>query len=413
MLVWSIATPLMTGPDEASHVERAAAVARGQATGRREQGVAPYWLQIDVPTGLAAAPEAGNCFRGPFVAQLPGAASRQPTFPLAPSSCPRLARQGGRVVVRTVEYRGQPSYYVAVGWISLLAPDATGAYLMRALTALVCAAFVASALASTRRLAWPRLAALGVFAAMPPTAIYLAGMVNTNGLEIAAAVSLWATGLALVRAEDGPSPRLVRRAGLAFCTLVLLRGFSPFFALGAVAVLCWLAGAEPGRRAAIWQAARAWVVAAIVALAASCAWLLWITTSYPLLAPPGSGLAQSVRQTPVIVRQAVGLFGNSTSALPMWAIAAWVIAVGLLVGIALSRGRRRDAAVVGSLAVATFLFNIAADGLGFPPSGYVWQGRYGLPLLVGVVVLGTGMARPTAETDGRLARAIGARGPPV
>ncbi len=53
-----------------------------------------------------------------------------------------------------------------------------------------------------------RLLLVGVLVAATPTTIFLASVINPNGLEITAALCLWCSGLILVRA----APRILRGA---------------------------------------------------------------------------------------------------------------------------------------------------------------------------------------------------------
>ncbi len=89
-------------------------------------------------------------------------------------------------------------------------------YLMRFLSVLMSATFIATALTALRRTTVPRVAAIGVLFAVTPMVLFVGSSVNPNGPEIAAAIAVWVCGLVLVsQASEKIDNRLVTATGIA------------------------------------------------------------------------------------------------------------------------------------------------------------------------------------------------------
>ena len=218
LVAWAFETPLLAGTDEPSHAIRAEAMVRGQLVGDHllKVGGIPIASSVRVP----------EAFRH---------SNRSDCFEVNPNRTPTCAPAftGGQHLVRTItnQYRSPPAYYAVVGVPTLLFPAAAGVYVMRLLGALACAALLASALLSARRLRNGGVVVAAVLAATTPEALHLGGLVNDNGLEVAAAICVWSTLAAIVLGPAEPDPRLVVRGGIAMVVLILARGLSPLFAV--------------------------------------------------------------------------------------------------------------------------------------------------------------------------------------
>ncbi len=405
---WALAVPLFTGSDESAHAIRAAAVVRGQPVGGPGISFGDYQnvlVEVDVPEAYALAQETDDCFPG----RQRGATFGNLHTPRI-QECPPFDGGSARVPVQTYEQRGQPLFYGLVGLPTLVFPAETGVYLMRIVNAAVCAAFLASACVSAMRLRRRRLVTVALCAAITPEALYLGGTVNSGGLEIASGLCLWTSGLALVRGHGPVDPRLVARTGLSLVVFVLARGFSPIYAL--VAGLALLAVAERGRVRALLARTdvRTWLGSGAIAALASGAWLLMIHDRLPLTERPGSGIGHATRELPWFVQQAVGVFGFNDVIPPMGLALLWSGVVVAVVAVALGGATARDRAVVLALAACAFALSVSAEGFSFPPTGFFWQGRYVLPLLMGCVVAAAAVAdgRPRARVPSARASGVGA-----
>jgi Predicted membrane protein (DUF2142) len=381
LVAWAFETPLLAGTDEPSHAIRAEAIVRGQLVGDSllRIGGIPIASYVRVP----------EAFRH---------SNRSDCFELHPNRTPACAPafRGGQRRVRAItnQYRSPPAYYAVVGVPTLLLPSAAGVYVMRILGALACAALLASALLSARRLRHGGIVVVAVLAAMTPEAFHLGGLVNANGLEIAAAVCVWSTVAAIVLGPSEPTPRLITRVGVAVVVLILARGLSPLFAVAAVVAVVAL-----GQRDRLLSVLRRadtlrWLLASVVAGVVAAAWLLYIKFQYPLNRP-GSGLVHAIDQTPRYLREAVGVFSFRSAGvfsqqdigLPGIVYVAWALAIGVLVVVALAVSSRRQAAVLLAITAAGFALPVLVEGLSIPPIGVPWVGRHGLPLLAGIPIV--------------------------
>lgn len=386
---WSIASPLMAPPDEAAHLFKAAAVAHGQLFGTPGPplpgGGANPSLYVQVPGSFANAETLWPC----YTFHLDRSAACAPDLH-GPSSA--------LVTASTYVGRYPPLYYLLVGWPSRLYPSAAGVYLIRLVSALLSALFVASALESARSMAGSRLMVLGVALAVTPMVLYLGATINPNGLEVTAALCLWASALALAL-DDRPAidRRALARAGIAAAVLVQMRGLSPLWlALIAVSVLAL------ARRARIMlvlrdRAARWWL--ALVGLSSAFA-LWWIVHFQTLVqiggqtppAPPSTTVPHLVTIAfgfaDTYVRGMIGLLGHpDIQGPPSLVLYLWLTALALLVGLSLVLGRRREAWVLGAVVVAVVVIPTAFDAAVATRYGFMWQGRYTLPLAVGMPIL--------------------------
>ena len=390
LLAWTVATPLMAAPDEGAHAVRAAAVARGQLDGPHRTFIIQNWV-LDVPEAYAHAPEA-LCFVRP-----PAIRATTPARALTPRCVPSFRGSDRLVKSLTYEFRGTPHLYGLLGLPSLVWPDRVSMYLMRVINALACAAFLASACVSALRRPRRRLAVVGVLAAATPGVWYLGGIINPNGIEIAAAISLWATLLALAAHDSVESDlRLVHRAGAAAFALVSIRGLGPGWVIAAI-VMCTVL-AETGRMRALTRlrTTRVWAVLVVLSTALTAAWVI----HSPLgdqMRHPAIGLQDAIAQLPTIARQSVGVFGTDYMPLPRALDIGWgvVVLVAIAVGLIVATSRQR-LALVGTIVASTVL-PITTDGFNFPYIGFPWQGRYSLPLAVGIVVIAFGVIPSTAR----------------
>jgi hypothetical protein len=398
--MWALAMPPATGPDEGFQLFRASGVVRGEVTGSRlpDVGELAPWrtlvLRAHAPGPLVTLSVAAGCF-----SRTPLKDSASHVWVILPVGCAVGPEPENNASVYTNQYRGQPSYYYLVGWLTLVAPNRTGTYLMRLVSLAIGAAFVASAFASARRLPWPQLASVGVFVTLAPMVLYLASTVNPAFLEIASALGAWTALAALLVAHVPADRRLVARFGLALATLLAVRGLSPLFAAGLVTATL-LAVPDTRRRVrALWDrrdlrsSFLGWAAIAALGLLSSVVWLIYIGRSYPLPGITPAGARHAVGHLFSYAHQSVGIFSNNGSGLPRWAVVAWLVAAGSVFTLGVAASRLRTAIVAVAVIFAGLALNISEDGFGFPPIGYYWQARYTLPFLVGAFVLATAAPR--------------------
>jgi hypothetical protein len=386
--LWSLASPLFSGPDEPAHIVHAAAIARGEWTGDEPQDDdAPQAaLEVTVPEFFATDP---GCFafrRG------------------VPASCLIFGNDHDADVLTTAG-RHPPAYYALIGVTSRgLPPGGLSVRLMRLAGVLLTGAFVASAVRALRRTAEPRLAACGLLVATTPMVLFVSGVVNPSGPEIAAAIALWASGAVLVsKAPEGVDGTLVTCAGAAASVLVLSRQLGPLFLV--LIGLCLLATGTAKDIRRLLRAVRVRVWAAVVAacLVAQLAWVIAVNSLDATL-NQGEGLdvpASMIRRLAIgevygHYRQMLGVFGWQDTTAPALTWLLLTVVLGALVLLAVAFGSRRLVVVMLGVIALTILVPIVLEAQGADDAGLFWSGRYTLPLAVGVPVL-AGLALAGSE----------------
>jgi hypothetical protein len=378
--LWAVANPLFSGPDEAAHVAHAAAIARGQLTGdapRSQTERKKHILFVRIPASFDVNKSVG-CFA---------------TRPDTPAGCLSVTRSTKTAPVITGAGRSPPVYYALIGWVSLIKPAAAPAtYLMRLISLLMGAAFVACAVNGIWRLGAARLGGLGIAVAMTPMVLFTLGIVNPSGLEITSALALWACGSALVvEAENRVDRGLVAQVGIAAITLAVARQLGPLWLGLIVLTLAATASSRALLRIARSRAARVWLAAATVAAGAQIAWLVIVKP----LETVGGGL----RLTPTDINRFVvgrgysifldmiGRFGWLDTAPPSATWAFWMLAIGGLVVFAFMSSRTRLLWAMVATALLTVAIPMAVEAREAGHTGIFWQGRYTLPLAIGVPIL--------------------------
>ncbi|HVE47864.1 MAG TPA: DUF2142 domain-containing protein [Acidimicrobiales bacterium] len=399
---WAVASPLFSSPDEPAHVAKAAGAARGQFLGRPVRGD-PLLRTFRAPAVFATGHAVPDCYK--FKPDVGAACA--PAF--------GGLRRTGDVVTHVGNY--PPLYYTLVGLPTLVAPSAAGVYLMRLVSVALSAAFLAWALVCAARWRSPILLA-GVAAATTPMVLYFGASVNPNSLEMSTAICLWVSGLMLLvpaeaerRAkgeddvgDDGHDEHeptrvgqidtmLVAAAGLSAAVLVSMRTLSPLL-LGLIGL--FLLGLTSRRRLADLvgrRDVRMWLAVGAVAAAIAVVWLIvHDTIQLPRVdefrdLPATTAARNSLGKTDGDIRQMVGVFGWLDTPSPALTFYLWFFATGTLIVFGLVAASRR--LLMGLLAViaATVVVPRLLEFPSVQKYGFGWQGRYGLPLAVGVPLL--------------------------
>jgi hypothetical protein len=409
---WVFASPYDGAPDEVRHLVRAAGVVEGQifAKPATKPGLGNIGAYQTVPKGLvqgdAPATSNGYCYhwapaRSAACAPVPGGGGKTPT------------------TVITGAGRYNPVYYAAVGEPLVRWPNWTGILLARLVSAALCAAFLASAWLSCLEWRRSRLLIAGLLVAATPAFFELTGAVNPNSLEIAAGISLAAAAIPLLLDGDSPhARRWLRRAALAAIGIGQFRAIGPELIAGLMVVLLLPPSRAQVRQ--LWRRRSArWWSAGVVA---SCALgELWTITSkvtdigniahgkYTIGLILRSELQPTGRLLRVVEEMIDGFSYYDTKP-PHLILVIWGAAIGLLLAAAFAWGTwverwRLAALITGTLAIPV-LFEVSnANTFGFS-----FQGRYILPLAVGVPMLAafiTGRSgRLTTIWQARIIRAM-------
>lgn len=290
--------------------------------------------------------------------------------------------------------RYPPLYYLLAGAPTYLTDPATAIYLVRLLSAALAAVFLTVAFGYARHLREAPALPVGFVAAATPMVFYLAGSVNPNGLEVAAAICLWVVGTALVvgglPADRAAALRLLVWLTLAAVVLALTRSASPAFAAISLATLVLFARRRPLLRLARDPRVLK-VVGVIAAAGAAAAVMVLLSDPYPgpveTVDPRGfqARFLRALGRQDDYAEQMVGVFGALDTRPPWPVFGVWFAAVSGLVAAAFRSGRRF--LVVGLLVGSTVLLSTVVEAMALGTMGVFWQGRYSLPLAVGVTIL--------------------------
>ncbi|MFE7526003.1 DUF2142 domain-containing protein [Kitasatospora sp. NPDC057542] len=383
---WSLATPIGGAPDEPAHLIRAAAVARGQVNGTEVMvphevgGIKGHWAESGVvlPRIYEDLAETHLCYA---------------FKPWQSADCaPALKHSSGTAEVTTSAGRYHPAYYFAVGWPSLLLPGKTAFYLMRLMSAAICSALVASAVVSAAEWRRRSFTMLGVVAATTPMSLFMFGVVNPNGPEIAASILVWSAALALLRSPDPELlNRRLARLGIGAVVLISIRPLGLIWLPGAV-FFALLLGSKDALRAVLRHRAT-WVWGGLTLVTTVLA-LLWSST-HPdhsvINTPRGLTPLAAARKTfdngLTYIKQMIGYFGWLDAEPPAATLLLWCAVVVALVLLALCYARLRDALAVLGVLAGIVVIPLVAQAMQARELGMIWQGRYLLPFAVGLPIV--------------------------
>lgn len=418
MLVWSFATPPYGSPDENDHVRFAAAVVRAaditqvpqsdddwdarlitELASRgitRDDLLAESWGVVTLPAFYGQADFACFAFQ-----------------PDNPAGCQVLDDVTGeqRMVLATRFY--PKLYYAVVGLPSLVLDGRAALYAMRALSAAVCAVFCAFALLAARRTA-RSATVLGVVTAITPVVWFLGGTVNPNAVEITAALATWA-GLVTLLDQPRPTAGIATGTAIAAATLGVIRPVSMLW-LAVIAVVVVIG--TPGQRLAAVLRERSIRMATIgVALVVGLQTVLTMANGSLSGVDPRtaqhvdgwSALRTVIGRQGAMAEQLIGQLGWLDTKLPFLVVLGWFAIVAALATLAVLHGERRQLVALGALVVACVALPVFLELRAVSSVGFFWQGRYTLPIAVGVPVLAARAIGPALGTTGRsrtLARAL-------
>jgi Predicted membrane protein (DUF2142) len=377
---WIVAVPPFRGMDEFDHAFRAAGVASGQWR-LDDEAAGGRGLLVDVPAELVTAAR-GQCEALPYI---------------VPETCDGDGPGAdGTVRATTSAANYVPAYYWVVGTAGEPFSGAGSLYAMRIASAVLCALVLSVAawcLTTWVRGSW---AFVGLLVGLSPTLVYTTTTVAPNGLEMAAGVCLW-TALLGLGAGDPPDPGVVRRERLllaaATVAVVLLAGLRALGPLWVLMILSCVVALR-GPRAVLVVAARhraEVVVAGLLAVATSVAVLAWSRGNVPV--PDGALNGEidtswgEVVRWPAWILSSIGAFPYRDQPAPLVVhLLVLVVLVTLLVAAVLRGADRGRGAVVLAAGLCLVVPSVLV-ALTLEERGGVWQGRYLLPFMAGVMVL--------------------------
>ncbi len=368
---WALATPYGATPDERSHVYHAAGSAGGDFFPNPSAAKYGTGAVYGIPQGLV----------------------RQCTVGGIADFCP--GRSDAHTIVPAPSYTGRYNsvYYAVVGWPLRLWPDATGLLIARLLSVLLVAVTLAAAVYCAARWSRRRVVIPALIAAGTPMLFHIAGAVNPNGLEIAAGTLLFCALIPLGDSAQPVQPACVRLAALAGCLLMTLRALGPlWFVIGTLVVLL---GASRARLRALigFPTVRRWGIAVAIVGLAGVAWtLVFHAAAGAVVATQHVSASAAVKQMllsnwSALLVQMVGDLGYLSTSLPGIVIFTWAAVIGFLVLGAAVLGTRSARIRLLALVLACLAIPTASVVASVNTLDFFWQGRYSLPLAVGLPIV--------------------------
>jgi hypothetical protein len=397
--IWAYANPLFNSPDEPTQVVRAAAVVRGQLVGTQAPDRQRAYTVVTVPAAYAGSYSIPACYA---------------FHPDIPASCaPSLGHSDKATPVLTYVGHYPPLYSFLVGWPTLLGSSAGWVYLMRLASALVDMALIATAFAAAWRWSSSPLMIPAIAAATTPMAFFLFSSVDPSGLEIAAAIATWTVACVIVLDwPANPPPGLLAALAVSGGTLALSRGPSPLWDVVVGAVLVPVAFRRLPLVAVLRRrAAQAALTALVVCGALALAWVvlaagLTVNHIHPLPRgmPESRVLALALNQLWPAIPQAAGDFGWLSTPEPTLSLLLLLSALALPLALAVAgadRAGRWSLAIMWTLSLVLPVVLLYA---GFHVYGSGTQGRYFLPLWVGLPILSAALVQ--AEQPKRMSTLV-------
>jgi hypothetical protein len=386
-VLWSLATPIAASPDEPAHAVKAAAVVRGEFLGAQSN----FGNYATVPKYVAWTNSQACYARNPDQS----------------ASCITDVSGDPFTTVTTTTTAGQynPLYYILVGWPSLIFHDSSGIFAMRIVSGILSSALLALGvmmISTWRRRAIP-FAAFTV--ALTPMTFFLSGSINPNSLEIAGTLTAFIGMLSIVLHPD--PTRLTSRATIVMVAAGLAvnsRGLSALWL--AVALFVPLLLTTRAQLLALVKTRIARLTIAVVGVSTALA-LVWIKLAdllkmrspdagttpspvYPMTgASPLHGFVTMLAQTLPQLDGMIGVFGWLDTPAPKEIFVLWTVLIGSLVLASLVVLRGKPAITAITLGAAFIFIPALVQAAYITSGGFIWQGRYTLPLLV-IFVVGLG-----------------------
>lgn len=372
-LAWVAAVPAYRGPDEFDHVYRAEAVSRADyAPGPTVPAGGRGELTAVRSSVLAAA--APVCADYAYTGQ----------FNCAPYS----RESGGWTTALSGAGRYNPLYYATVGSVGRLFEGLDVLYAIRIASAALCAALLAWAGILWRRLGASAWTALGFALALTPILLYSTAIAAPNGIAYAAGVLVWAACLTMLRSPDPPTRGALAAVVVGGVALCNAHATGPMWLLGIAVALFAL---DHRRFLALLRSKRSrWAIAG-VALGAvgAVAWTLTSGANITVgetLYETSPTVGNTVLNELAWVFQAIAAFPARDEMAPVAIYLLWLAPLALILLGALAR-RPAAGLALGWIALFALASATALTLSRYSSEGYAWQGRYWLPLTVGLVLI--------------------------
>jgi hypothetical protein len=396
MVLYALASPLASGADEATSIVRAVAAARGQLVGTPVSKGTPDPLvrtQVKIPFTFY---HLDDCYA---------------MHPIESAEC-ETARpvSSSRVVgsVDTLVGHYPPLYYLIVGLPSYLPGGRAPVYLMRFAGIAVNAALLALAVYAIRKWARSQAVLLGFAFAASPMVLFFSSVINPSGMELCGAICLWTT--ATIWAVDHPREPpsgLLWTVTISAAVLIQARPASPAWPVLIALVLVPLLWKKrpwqylSAKLGEIRARRELWPMLATVGVSGALAvlWLL-VVHSFRMVGgnfpPPGTSeleLAKmSIDYMPRYLQQSVGVLGWLDTAMPTTLVLFWFLGVLALLAFGLVMSKMRGRLAIFFVMLFSFLVPTVGTLVDVHSHGFSSQGRYFLPLFVGLPIVAAALA---------------------
>lgn len=376
-LAWIISMPTFAGIDEFDHVYKAASVARGElmpvgpaANGRGEL--------VAVPADIVKAAE-------PFCSSYPYTKR---------DNCHAVDQLGnGMVTIASAAARYDPAYYLVIGTVARPFHGDAANYAMRFATAILCGlliAWAAAVVTTWSRSRWPLLA---LTVATTPVLVYSTTITSPNGVSYTAGLLVWAALLGLIRYNSPKYPTLLLTSfAISSVALVLTHTTGPLWLALICFVAFWLRTPREWWRL-VSNYTRPVIATAGVVLVATSLSVAWTSLAganslgtQTLVG--GAPKASTLFGSEILwVLQAIAAFPLRNERAPILVYLLWLVPMFGALGLGLARGRLRDRGALVILVVLAFAVPTVLTLISYRYVGFAWQGRYGLPLTVGLFLV--------------------------
>lgn len=380
--LWMLVIPPFGGIDEFDHAYRAAAAARGQWLVEPSEATRGTGAWLEVPSDLVRAARP-RCEGLAYT-------SASDCIGVRHGDVTRIASGAGRY---------HPLFYAVVGIPALPFDGAAALFVMRLSTAALALTLLALALAGTRRwarTAWP---GVGLATVCTPVVVYSGSFVSPNGVEMMAALAFWcsAFGLMMRRSTRSGDRCLTVAATVSAAVLATLRPLGPLWCLLIVLSVVICVRPPWSRFQELMRDRAAQIGGAVVFLSAlQCT--VWVFTMHALKlgVEPGirhSGLAHrivlSLGEEPLWALQTIAAFPMRNQPTHTSVYATYLVLFLAVMVIGLKRASSHARTAIGVVVLIAVGLPFLSTVSSFDKFGVAWQGRYGLPLSMGIVLLAT------------------------
>jgi hypothetical protein len=390
LTAWSLATPLGAAPDESHHIAQAAAIVRGQFDAPEVPGGVGQISIVNVPEWVYQAR-----FLDCYV-----------FHPTVSAGCAPSEGHSTKTVAEVTQFSHYPPiYYLIVGAPSLVFTGSRGLYAMRLAGDLLNAGLIALGLVLLGRYHPRRFPLLGALAALSPMVLFVTSVVNDSGMETAAAFAAWCAGLCLIGRTEIPKG-LTWGVAVSFVMLILSRPISPINAGIIAMVLAVLAGwhrtglilRAPSFRPAAFAIVGGLATAGVFLLIGGIPSLLGIPEKHPLSF--AGRIWVTLQLTGPRLRDTVGRFGWLDTPVTLFVVSIWATVVSALCVFAVAVSARCRRALP-LLALSIVALPLLLESQRINQIGPYWQGRYWLPLVMGVPLVASSLKAPARHRHGR------------